>query len=140
MNGRFFLDTNVFVYEFDAGDRTKRMRASELVRSAVSTGRGVVSYQVVQEFFNVALKKFSKPFTDIEAQEYFSTILKPLLLVHSSQRLFLEAMRIRGQHQFSWYDSLIVVAAQQAECAVLFSEDMQDGRRIGNLKIENPFR
>ena len=140
MNGRYFLDTNVFLYEFDAGDRRKAKRASELVRSAVSTGRGVVSYQVVQEFFGVALTKFAKPFTTIGAEEYFSGILKPLLAVHSSQRLFLDALRIREQHQFAWYDSLIVAAAQQADCSILFTEDMQHGRRIGDLTIENPFR
>jgi predicted nucleic acid-binding protein len=140
MNGRFFLDTNVFLYEFDAGDRGKTKRASELIRSAIGTGRGVVSYQVVQEFFNVALTKFAKPFSPNAAEEYFSAILKPLLSVHSSHRLFLEALRIREHDRFSWYDSLIVAAAQQSGCSVLFTEDMQDGRRIGDLKIENPFR
>ena len=140
MNDRFFLDTNVFVYEVDPRDRIKSQRASELIDSAVASKRGVVSYQVVQEFFNVALTRFAKPFSLGEALDYLSVTFKPLLAVHSSPRLFLQALNIETQYRFSWYDSLIVAAAQQAECSVLFTEDMQDGQRIGDLKIENPFR
>ena len=140
MSGRFFLDTNVFVYEFATRDPHKADRASKLIRSAILSRQGVVSYQVVQEFFSVAFTRFQKPLGLTAAEEYFSTVFKPLLAVHSSPRLLLEALRIRAEHQFSWYDSLIVSAAKQAECSVLYTEDMQDGRRIGNLKIQNPFR
>jgi len=140
MSDRFFLDTNVFVYAFDERDKEKAERASQLIRAAVATKQGVVSYQVVQEFFNVALTRFERPLSVAELEEYFSTVFRPLLAVHSSPRLFLEGLRVRAQHQFSWYDGLIVAAAQQADCSVLYTEDMQDARRIGDLKIENPFR
>src|SRR5271157_3149650 len=140
MSDRFFLDTNVFVYEFDTRQQAKTERASELIRSAIASKRGVVSYQVVQEFFNVAFNRFAKPLALREAEEYLSAIFKPMLAVHSSPRLFLQALPILTQHHFSWYDSLTVAAAQQAECSVLYSEDMQHGRRIGDLKIENPIR
>jgi predicted nucleic acid-binding protein len=140
MSDSFFLDTNVFVYKFDAREPDKTKRASELIRTAVATKRGVVSYQVVQEFFNIALTRFAKPFTIGEAEDYLSTTFNPLLAVHSSPRLFLEALHIQAQHQFYWYDALIVAAAQQANCSILYTEDMQHGRRIGELRIENPFR
>jgi predicted nucleic acid-binding protein len=140
MSDRFFLDTNVFVYEVDPRDPTKSQRASELINSAVASKRGVVSYQVVQEFFNVALTRFAKPFSVVQADDYLSLTFKPILAVHSSPRLFLEALHIQAQHQFSWYDALIVAAAQQANCSILYTEDMQHGRRIGELRIENPFR
>lgn len=140
MSGRYFLDTNVFVYDFDTRDNEKALRSSQLIRNAISTRQGVVSYQVVQEFFNVAFTRFKEPITLPIAEEYFSNIFRPLLAVQSSPRLFVEALRIRTQHQFSWYDSLIVAAAQESGCSLLYSEDMQDGRRIGELKIENPFR
>lgn len=140
MNDRFFLDTNVFVYEVDASDRIKCRRAAELIDSAVASKKGVVSYQVVQEFFNVALTRFARPFSLNEAEDYLSLTFKPILAVHSSPRLFLEALQIQTQYRLSWYDSLIVAAAQQAECAILYTEDMQHGQRIGDLKIENPFR
>ena len=140
MSDRFFLDTNVFVYEVDPRDPAKRRRASELINSAVDTKRGAVSYQVVQEFFNVALTRFEKPFSIGEAEDYLSFTFKPILAVHSSPRLFLEALHLQAQHHFSWYDALIVAAAQQANCSILYTEDMQHGRRIGELRIENPFR
>jgi len=140
MSDRFFLDTNVFVYELDDSDSAKSQRASELIDSAVASKRGVVSYQVVQEFFSVALTRFAKPFSVGEAEDYLSLIFKPILAVHSSPRLFLEAIQVRQQHRFSWYDSLIVAAAQQADCSILYTEDMQHGRRIGKLKIVDPFR
>ncbi|SRR5581483_9030055 len=140
MSVRYFLDTNVFVYDFDPRDHEKALRSSKLIRNAISTKQGVVSYQVVQEFFNVGFTRFKEPLTVPIAEEYFSTIFRPLLAVQSSPRLFVEAIRIRTQHQFSWYESLIVAAAQESGCSVLYSEDMQDGRRIGGLKIENPYR
>lgn len=140
MSDRFFLDTNIFVYEFDTVEPTKSRRAAELIDSAVDSKQGAVSYQVVQEFFNVALKRFPKPLSVGEAEDYLAYTFRPILAVHSSPRLFLEALHIQTQHQLSWYDSLIIAAAKQAECSVLYTEDMQHGRRIGKLRVENPFR
>lgn len=139
MNGRFFLDTNVFVYSLDAGSPAKGARAAELIRRAVGTRKGVISFQVVQEFFNVALRRFARPMTPVEAEEYLFTVFRPLLAIHSSPVLYAEALRLSGRHRFSWYDSLIVAAAVQAECGVLYSEDLQHGRRLEGLQIENPF-
>jgi predicted nucleic acid-binding protein len=139
MKGRFFLDTNVFVYELDLRAPAKAAQASELIRKALRTKRGVVSYQVVQEFFNVALKSFAKPLSVDDAASYLRTIFMPLLAVHSSPRLYLEAIRIKDSHHLSWYDSLIVSAALQANCETLYSEDLQDGRKLEGLIIENPF-
>jgi predicted nucleic acid-binding protein len=139
MNGRFFLDTNIFVYEFDIGAAAKAARASELIRQAIKTRRGVVSYQVVQEFLNVAFSRFVKPLPHNEAEHYLRTVFTPLLAVHSSPRLFFEAMRIRNAHRLSWYDSLIISAALEADCKILYSEDFQAGRKLEGIKIENPF-
>lgn len=140
MNARFFLDTNVFIYQFDDREPEKTSRASQLVDAAIASRRGVVSYQVVQEFFSVGFSRFEIPLSKSDAEEYFSLVFKPLLAVHSSPALFLEALRIHAEHRFSWYDSLIVAAAQQADCSLLYTEDMQHGRRVGDLRIENPFR
>ena len=139
MSGRFFLDTNVFVYEFDLNEPSKSKHASRLVRSAIVSQRGVISYQVVQEFLNVAFKKFAKPLPAREAESYFLSILKPLLAVHSSPRLFLDAMRLRDENRLSWYDSLLIAAALESGCEVLYSEDLQSGRTVEGLRIEDPF-
>jgi predicted nucleic acid-binding protein len=139
MKDRFFLDTNILVYVFDAKLPEKAKAAAALVRHAVDSGEGVISYQVVQEFLNVALRRFARPFSVAEAEQYLLTVLKPLLAVESSPTLYLEALRILARHQFSWYDSLIVAAALQAECSTLYTEDLQPGREVEGLRIRNPF-
>ena len=139
MSARYFLDTNVFVYSFDAGAPAKARRARALIREALVTGQGVVSYQVVQEFLNVALRRFARPMTTSEAEEYLAAVFRPLLAVHSSPALYAAALRLAGRGGLSWYDALIVAAAHEAQCEVLFSEDLQHGRRLGALEIRNPF-
>ena len=139
MNGRFFLDTNIFVYSFDRRAAAKARRSTQLIRQGVATRKGVVSYQVVQEFFNVALRRFEQPMTGVEAEQYLGTVFRPLLAVHSSQALFGEALRLKERHGLSWYDSLIVAAAIEAQCGILYSEDLQHARQFGDLRIENPF-
>lgn len=139
MNGRFFLDTNVFVYSFDVSVPAKARRALELIRGAVENRKGMVSYQVVQEFFNVALRRFAKPMTVAEAEQYLSTVFRPLLAIQSSQALYGEALRLSQRFVLSWYDSLIIAAASEGQCDVLYSEDLQSGQRFGNLQVTNPF-
>jgi predicted nucleic acid-binding protein len=139
MNGRFFLDTNIFVYSFDLDASAKAKRATNLIESAVTTRKGIVSYQVVQEFFRVALQKFVRPMTTSEAEQYLTTVFRPLWSVHSSPSLFMEAMRIAARYRLAWYDSLIVAAAIESQCVVLYSEDFQHDQRLGNLRISNPF-
>ena len=136
---RHFLDTNIFVYTFDHAALDKAKRADELVEEALATGRGIISYQVVQEFIAVARKRFQTPMNFEQIERYWHTTLRPLLLVHSSPGLFDRAMDLARRDQLSWYDSLIVAAAVQGGCEVLHSEDMQHGRRFGDLVIHNPF-
>jgi predicted nucleic acid-binding protein len=140
MSGRFFLDTNIFVYTFDRNARTKATKAVSLIRKAADAGEGVVSYQVVQEFFNVAFRRFSPAMTTAEAEQYLITVFRPLLAVHSSPALYLSALRIKAEYRIGWYDSLIVAAALEANCAILYTEDLQDGSEIETLQIQNPFR
>jgi predicted nucleic acid-binding protein len=137
--GRFFLDTNVFVYSFETNEPRKLRSARNLISEAITTGRGVISYQVVQEFFNVAFRKFPTPFSQSEALMYFSSTLRPLLSVSFSPALLFRAIRIRETHYVSWYDSLIFAAALETECDTLYSEDFQDGLNVDGLTIQNPF-
>ncbi len=139
MSDRFFLDTNIFVYSFDQAAPVKARRATQLIREALTTQKGVISYQVVQEFFNVALKRFSQPMQAADAGQYLSAVFRPLLAVHSSQALYAEALFLHAQRGLSWYDSLIVSAAIQVRCEILFSEDLQHGQRFGSLEVRNPF-
>jgi len=139
MSAKYLLDTNIFVYSFDAHAPAKNRKASDLIQEAIGSGKGVVSFQIVQEFFNVALRRFTPPMTVVEAQQYFTTVFRPLLSVHSSPAIYLEALRIYDQHRVSWYDAVIVAAAILANCDFLYSEDLQQGRRFGTLQVKNPF-
>jgi len=74
-----------------------------------------------------------------EAEQYLGAVFRPLLAVQSSPALISEALRLTARHRLSWYDSLIVAAAIEGGCGVLYSEDLQHGQRFGELKVENPF-
>jgi predicted nucleic acid-binding protein len=139
MSGKFFLDTNIFVYSFDPNSPKKAALATKLIRKGIETRGGIVSYQVVQEFFNVALRRFAKPMSTADAEQYLATTFRPLLAVHSSPALYGEALRILGRFHLAWYDSLIVASAIEGQCDVLYSEDFQDGQQMGSVTISNPF-
>lgn len=139
-SGRFFLDTNIFVYTFDHNAAEKAVLAHKLVKRALESRRGVISFQVIQEFFNFALKRAKIPMTWNDAEDYLKDILSPLLDVNSSVVLYRSALTLQSRFQLSWYDSLIVAAAQQSRCSTLYSEALQHGQKIGDLVIENPFR
>ena len=139
MSDRFFLDTSIFVYSFDRSAPLKASRAKRLIRDALESQKGVTSYQVVEEFFHLALRRFPRPMKIADAEQYLGTVFRPLLAVHSSMALYSEAMHLHKQRGLSWYDSLVVGAALQARCDLLFTEHLQHGQIFGNLQIANPF-
>ena|ERR1035437_1736188 len=139
MSGKAFLDTNIFVYAYDDRDARKHSLAVDLIRQLTVSGDAVISYQVVQEFFNVALTKSSKKLNHHDAHELLEDVFRPLLAVPSSFSLVSEAIRIQDRYRLSWYDSLIASAAQQAGCDVLYSEDLQHGQQFGPVTVQNPF-
>ena len=93
---RYFLDTNIVIYSFEPG--AKGDIAKGLMREALTTGIGLISYQVVQEFFNVAFRKFAQTMSTGEAEDYFRGVLRPLISVHSSESLIGSAMRLHSHH------------------------------------------
>jgi len=136
---KYFLDTNILVYSFDSGEPAKLSRSQQLIHEGLKNGRAVISYQVAQEFTSVARKKFAAALTFEDLEAYWRTTLYPLLLVHSSFPLFERALDVCRREKLSWYDSLVIAAAIQGACKVLYSEDFQHGRRFGDLVIANPF-
>ena len=136
---RVFFDTNVLVYCFDSSEAQKQSRAKDLMAQALNAQQGVVSYQVVQEFCNVACKnqRLSLPAERILA--YVNLVLQPMNLVAPSPELLKAALDIRSDNGFSFYDSLVIAAAQAAQCQILYSEDMQHGQLVGSVRIVNPF-
>jgi predicted nucleic acid-binding protein len=139
MKDRFFLDTNIFAYSFDTDSQSKSKQAQELIFQGIETHKGVISYQVIQEFFNVAFRKFSHPMPFTDAEQYLQTIFQSFLIVQPSTILFSQALRLKENHLLSWYDSLLVSAAIESQCTILFSEDFNHEQKFGKLQIRNPF-
>jgi predicted nucleic acid-binding protein len=138
MRGKVFFDTNIFIYAFDTAHPEKARIADELIKEALSSGNGIISYQVVQEFISVALRK-SPTFGASQIRSYLRRILLPFLSVHSSVELIERGLDLQQRYRLSWYDSLIVSAALEANCETLLTEDLQHGQRIDSLLVTNPF-
>ncbi len=136
---KFFLDTDVFVYAADQGYPAKARRAQDLIAEGTESRRGVVSYQVFQELVNVTLRKFARPIQPADLHRYLETVFRSLTVVHSSMPLYEEALRVLDRYRLSWCDSLIVAAALETDCGVLYSEDFQNGQRFGSMHVINPF-
>ncbi|MEZ5451259.1 MAG: PIN domain-containing protein [Thiothrix sp.] len=134
----FFLDTNTLVYTFDKTAPEKQAKAVQLLELALS-GKGCISFQVIQEFLNLALRKFDPPMTEAQAKRYLQTTLEPLCTVFADVALYERALAARERWRFGFYDSLIVAAALDAGCSILYSEDLQHGQKIENLTVINPF-
>ena len=136
---RFFFDTNIVVYCFDTLEPRKQTRAKDLLAHALNSKLGIVSYQVVQEFCNVACKSRRLQLPQERILAYVNLVLQPMNQISSSPELIGSALKLRSEHSFSFYDSLIIASATQAKCQILYSEDMQHLQRVGSLQIVNPF-
>jgi predicted nucleic acid-binding protein len=139
MSDRYFLDTNIFVYALIDSEPVKKRRANELIENALECDLGVVSYQVVQEFLNVALRA-PNSMAAATAEQFLSVVFRPLLGAPPSVGLYSEALQLRARYGFSWFDSLIVAAAVANGCKMLYTEDLQHGMRVGGLRIVDPFQ
>jgi predicted nucleic acid-binding protein len=139
MPARYFLDTNVFVYSFDRRDRRKQRLAEKLVEQALDDHLGVISTQVAQEFLNLATGKFARRMSHTESRAYLDGVLAPLCEVFPTIALYQEALDLHTTSRYAFYDALIIAAALEAECGVLYSEDLQHGQTIRQLRIVNPF-
>jgi predicted nucleic acid-binding protein len=139
MSDKYFLDTNIFVYSFDDTQPEKKARALNLIAEALQTNNGVVSTQVIQEFLNVATRKFSVPMKPEDGKVYLRKVMHPLCHVFPDLDLYQTALDILQKTGYSFYDSLILSGALRGECAILYSEDLQSGQQIDGLKIVNPF-
>ncbi|MFA6961519.1 MAG: PIN domain-containing protein [Opitutaceae bacterium] len=136
MPAEFFLDTNVLVYAFDQTAPAKRDRARELIRGDLDW---VISWQVVQEFCAVALHRFAVPLTTDALREYLDVVALPRCQVMPTGDLYRQALTVQAITGYRFYDSLVVASALAAGARRLYSEDLQHGRKIGELVIENPF-
>ena len=137
---RLFLDTNIFVYTFDSSAQEKQRIARALIEDALRLRNAVVSYHVVQEFLNVALRRFRPRLPVSETRTYLDRVLMPMCEVYPDARLYTEALTIAEETGWSFYDCLIMSSAVAARCDSLISENLQDNRVVHGVKVRNPFR
>jgi predicted nucleic acid-binding protein len=137
---RTFLDTNILVYQFDLSSPTKQKQAIRLINELLTEGSAAISSQVVQEFLNVALKKFSTQLPTTELDAVMDDILVPLCSHYPSIEFYQRALKLFSTNSLNLYDALIIQAAIDLGCDILYSEDLQDGQQFGKLRIVNPFK
>ena len=136
MTGRVFIDTNVLVYADDLDAGAKNTLAKSLVAEALRQGTGVLSTQVLQEFFAVTTRKLG---VAAEVARRKVELLAHLEVVRIDVDAILSAIDLHRLHTMSFWDALIIQAAASAGCSRVISEDLQHGRTVSGVKIENPF-
>lgn len=138
MSDKVFLDTNIIVYAHDRSSGDKHAVAREIMERLWESRKGVISVQILQEFFVCVTQKIAKPLVIKNAR----TILEYLSnwdVVVNDKYITLKAIDLQEKYRFSFWDSLVIQAAIQGQARILFSEDLPDGQVIKDVKILNPF-
>jgi predicted nucleic acid-binding protein len=136
MSARSFFDTNVVVYTDDKASPAKQRRALDLVAGHRRAGTGVVSLQVLQEYFVTVTGKLH---VDVRTARRKVELLAEFDVAAPEVADILAAVDLHRLHGFSFWDALIVRSAKQTGCSVLLSEDFQDGQEFNGLRVVNPF-
>lgn len=136
MSARSFFDTNVLVYADDRRNLAKQRRALELIGNHRKDRSGVVSVQVLQEYFVTATRKLGVNAADARRKV---ELLAHFDVFHPGVSDVLAAIDLHRLHNLSFWDALIFHSAKQSGCTFILSENMHDALRIGGVQIVNPF-
>ncbi|MGD9159407.1 MAG: PIN domain-containing protein [Desulfobacteraceae bacterium] len=139
MNVKIFIDTNVLIYSRDASEEEKQPLAMHWMKALWESKTGRISFQVLQEFYSIVTTKLKPGMDTQRAREEVNSLIawNPILI---NADIIKGAWLIQDQFQFSWWDSLIVSAAQSGNCHYLLTEDLQENQLIGPLHVLNPFK
>jgi predicted nucleic acid-binding protein len=137
MSDRVFVDTNILVYAEDLDDRRHEV-ARQLVERLWETGDGVLSVQVLQEFFTTVTRKLKRPYPLAAARSIVAEYLH-WEVVENDGALLLAAIDLQAKHKLSFWDALVVQAAVKARVTTLLSEDLNHGQLIEGVRIHCPF-
>ncbi len=135
--GKVFFDSNILVYFVDERDPEKQNIAKELIADAAQKQNGMISTQSLQEFYNVTTKKLKCP--KDKATELVKMFSELFPVTKVSVPLIMDAIDISIKNDLSFWDSLILSAATDTGCIIVYSEDMNNGQIISGAKILNPF-
>jgi predicted nucleic acid-binding protein len=134
---RFSIDTNILVYSIDRDASTRHEQSRTLV-DTLAERDCVLTLQALAEFFHAVTRKEKMPVDEAAAMVRDWLALFPVAVADG--RTLSEAMRLKSEHGFAFWDALLVQAARTAGVTRLLTEDMQDGRTVGSLRLENPFK
>jgi predicted nucleic acid-binding protein len=133
-----FIDTNIIIYAYDVTAGKKHKTAGNILADLWNSGLGVISTQVLQEFFVNVVQKIPKPIDKQQAREIVKDFLKWHVVVNNGDSI-VEAIDICLKFGYSFWDSMIIEAAIKGGAAVIVSEDLQDGQVVSGVTIRNPF-
>jgi predicted nucleic acid-binding protein len=139
MSDKAFVDTNILVYAHDLVSGTKNERARSLMEELWSSGGGVLSTQVLQELCVNLRRKSVKPLTMEQTRSLIQDYSNWEIVVNNHNSV-MEALAIETHYQISFWDALIVHAAERAGAAILYSEDFSDGQIYGSVRVVNPLK
>jgi predicted nucleic acid-binding protein len=132
-----FIDTNVFIYTIDQYDRAKQKTARETIRNIVEREIAVISTQVLQEFYSICTTKLHV--NPLRAKGYMHSYNENFEVVQNSFEIIERGIDISLISQISFWDALIIAAAEYAKCTEILTEDLNDGQVINGIKIKNLF-
>ncbi len=137
MNGKAFVDTNVLIYAYDLDAKEKHSVAKETVSELWANRNGVLSVQVLQEFYFNATRKLSKPLS----KKYARTIVEQYSIwcIDTSPAEIAVAFRIEDEARLGFWDALICATALKAGAERILSEDLNAGQKIAGIRVVNPF-
>lgn len=135
---REFVDANVLVYAFDSSAGQKREAAHALLERLWDSNTGCVSIQVLQEFFVAITKKVAKPLPLEEATAHIREFAAWRVFSPAAHDV-LAAIDLHRQARIGFWDAMIVLAAAESGCDVLWTEDLDDGQLLRGVRIRNPF-
>ena len=137
MNGKTFVDTNVLIYAHDVDAKGKHDRARSVLRDLWSERNGVLSTQVLQEFYVNATRKIPRPLSKESARLVVSSYA--VWCIDTTPGEIAVAFQIEDQSKIGFWDALIVASALKSGAARILSEDLNAGQTIAGIRIENPF-
>ena len=139
MSDKCFVDTNILVYAHDFTQGAKHERARALVQKLWDSGNGVLSTQVLQELCISLRRKAARPLSAEGTRKVIEDYASWEIVVNTAESV-LEALDIELRHKISFWDALIVQAAGSSGAEVLYSEDLADGQRYGEVRVINPLK
>ncbi len=133
-----FVDTNILVYSRDASEKRKQARAHDWLTHLWVTHEGRLSYQVLEEYYAVVTRKLKPGLPTADAREDVAALLawRPAAV---DDTLLIRAWDLEDRASISFWDALIVAAAQAQECDFLLTEDLRDGQDIAGVTVMDPF-